>query len=169
MNLSRVGALVELNANYKDDQMSQQHHNPGTLMSEETSFDEGDEPGIAQPISQSEIEELLYGDDRPAEQRLERLHEIRHELAARESADFGGEDPAALLGEVDRAIASLGTDADNADESDDYASLSAPDSRDPSDHLDSLSPDDVEAIEDIEGAGEVVEDDVIWDDGRNER
>jgi hypothetical protein len=124
------------------------------MMPQETNFDNADQPGIAQPFSQAEIEELLFGDDRPVTERLERLHEIRNEMAARESGDWGDEDPAALLAEIDRAIDTLNADETNADETDDYANLSAP--LEPEADIESLSPDDVEAREAIEGQDEEV-------------
>lgn len=122
--------------------MVQNHGHPGSLVPQETNFDNADTPGIAQPFSQTEIEDLLYGDDRPVEDRLARLREIREELAARESGDFGGEDPASLLNEVDRAIEALQGDADNLEETGDPAAVMA---LDPADHLDALSPDDTDA------------------------
>lgn len=122
--------------------MSQNRNNPGRLVPQETSFDNADTPGIAQPYSQSEIEDLLYGDDRPVEDRVSRLREMRDELSARESGDFGDEDPAAMLDELDRALEELQGDADNLDETGDAAAFM---SADPADHLDALSPDDVEA------------------------
>jgi len=122
--------------------MAQNHDHPGSLVPQETNFDNADTPGIAQPYSQSEIEDLLYGDDRPVERRVARLREMRDELAARESGDFGGEDPAAMLDELDRALDELQGDADNLDETGDAAAVLA---TDPADHLDALSPDDVDA------------------------
>jgi hypothetical protein len=151
-----------------------QTHDRGTLVPQETNFDNADQPGIAQPYSQTEIEDLLFGDDRPVEERLQRLREMRSELSARESGDWGDEDPAALLAEVDRAIDALSTDEANADDTDSYAGL-APALETEAD-LESLSPDDVEAREAIEGQDEDVylddEDDEPgildeseWDDG----
>ena len=153
--------------------MSQIHHR-GTLVPQEINFDNADQPGISQPYSQAEVEELLFGDDRPVAERLERLREIRSELANRESADWGDEDPAALLGEVDRAIDALGTDEDNADETDDYANLSSALVQDPT--LDSLAPDDIDAREAIASEDEDIHlddeedepgilDETEWDDG----
>lgn len=151
--------------------MSQTHHR-GTLMPQEINFDNADQPGISQPYSQTEIEELLFGDDRPVEERLQRLREIRSELAGRESADWGDEDPAALLGEVDRAIDALSTDGANADDTDDYANLAPAMEREA--NLETLSPDDFEAREAIEGPDEEVDldddepgilDETEWDDG----
>ncbi len=152
--------------------MAQNHDHPGSLVPQETNFDNADTPGIAQPYSQSEIEELLYGDDRPVEDRVARLREMRDELAARESGDFGDEDPAAMLDEIERAIEELQGDADNLDETGDTAAVM---SADPADHLDALSPDDVEAREALTGEDEFyeeeedgpVDDDNVWQ-GSNE-
>jgi len=136
--------------------MVQHHHNPGSIVPQETSFDNSDTPGIAQPYSQTEIEELLYGDDRPVEDRLARLRDMRDELIARESGDFGDEDPAAMIEELDRAMAELQRDAQNADET---GSADALMSADPADHLDALAPDDVDARDALIGEEEFYEED----------
>jgi hypothetical protein len=136
--------------------MTQHHNNPGRLVPQETNFDNADAPGIAQPFSQNEIEDLLYGDDRPVEDRVARLREMREEMAARESGDFGDEDPAAMLDELDRAIEQLQGDADNLDETGDAAAFM---SADPADHLDALSPDDLDAREALTGEEEFYEED----------
>lgn len=136
--------------------MVQHHHNPGSIVPQETSFDNSDTPGIAQPYSQTEIEELLYGDDRPVEDRLARLRDMRDELIARESGDFGDEDPAAMIDELDRAMAELQRDAQNADET---GSADALMSADPADHLDALAPDDVDARDALIGEEEFYEED----------
>ena len=146
------------------------------MMPQETNFDNADQPGISQPFSQAEIEELLFGDDRPAHERLDRLREMRNDLAIRESADWGDQDPAALLGEIDRAIEALSTDSADAAETDDFANLSAPFGRDAEGHLDSLAPDDVDARAAIEGPDEEFQlaeeeeelgilDEAEWDEG----
>lgn len=135
--------------------MVQHHNNPGSLVPQETNFDNADTPGIAQPYSQTEIEDLLYGDDRPVEDRVARLQEMRNEMAMRESGDFGEEDPADMIDELDRAIEELQRDASNADETGDAAVMSA----DPADHLDALSPDDVEAREALTGEEEFYDED----------
>ena len=57
--------------------MAQHHDHHGTMVPQDTNFDNADQPGIAQPYSQTEIEDLLYGDDRPASERLARLKELR--------------------------------------------------------------------------------------------
>lgn len=147
--------------------MAQHHDHPGSLVPQETNFDNADTPGIAQPYSQSEIEDLLYGDDRPVEDRVARLREMREELAARESGDFGEEDPASMLDELDRAIEELQGDADNLEETGDAAAIM---SADPADHLDALSPDDIDARDALTGEEEFyaedeegpVDDDNVW-------
>lgn len=133
--------------------MAQMHHR-GTLVPQETNFDNADQAGIAQPYSQSEIEDLLYGDDRPVEERLARLREMRDESAIRESGDWGDEDPAAMLDELDRAIEELSGDAEA---SDDNFGLADAVLDDPANHSHALAPDDVDALERL--AGESLEDD----------
>ncbi|KKB77044.1 hypothetical protein VW29_18980 [Devosia limi DSM 17137] len=149
--------------------MAQHHDHRGTIVPQRTNFDNADQPGIAQPFSQSEIEELLFGDERSAEERLQRLQEIRDELVARGSADFGDKDPEALLAEIDRAIEALSVTSNNADETNDYAGLAAPLGRDPADHLDALSPDDIDARHALEGEDEMFDDEDVeepeWDEG----
>lgn len=139
--------------------MAQHHDHHGTMVPQDTNFDNADQPGIAQPYTQAEVEELLYGDDRPASERLARLRELREESAIRESGDWGDQDPAAMLEEIDRAIDELSATIANADDVEDYAELSAPLNRDPADRLDALSPDDVDARHAIEKDDELFEDD----------
>jgi hypothetical protein len=144
-----------------------QHHD--TIVPQDTNFDNADQPGIAQPYTQAEVEELLYGEDRPASERLARLRELRDENAIRESGDWGDEDPAAMLDELDRAIDELSATLANADEADDFAGLAPTFDIDPASRLDALSPDDEEAREAIEGDddGEEPEplDETEWDEG----
>lgn len=130
--------------------MADQNHHARTLLGQETNFDNADQPGIAQPYTQSEVQDLLYGQDRPARDRLERLKELRAESAARESGDWGGQDPGAMLDELDRAIDELSTTMANADDGQDYADLDAPLATDQSGRLDALAPDDYDARREIE-------------------
>ena len=145
------------------------HNNHDAVLPQDTDFDNDDQPGIAQPYTQSEIEDLLYGTDRPASERLARLNEMRDEATTRESADWGDQDPASLLDEIDRAIDELSATIANADDGDDYAGL-AP-TFDTGDRLDTLSPDDVDAREAIETDDDEDEDDITpldeteWEDG----
>jgi hypothetical protein len=125
--------------------MAQHHDHHGTMVPQDTNFDNADQPGIAQPYTQAEIEDLLYGDDRPAAERLARLRELRDESSIRESGDWGDQDPASMLDELDRAIDELSATIANSDDNEDYAGLATNFDNDPSDRLDSLSPDDIDA------------------------
>jgi hypothetical protein len=148
--------------------MAQHHDHHGTMVPQDTSFDNADQPGISQPYSQSEVEELLYGDDRPASERLARLRELREEAAIRESGDWGDQDPAALLDELDRAIDELSAVIANGDDSADYAGLATSFDNDPADRLDALSPDDAEARQAIEGDEEAFFEDEEEDESLEE-
>ncbi|MFN4210633.1 MAG: hypothetical protein ACK4G5_08705 [Devosia sp.] len=137
--------------------MAQHHDHRGTMVPQDTNFDNADQPGIAQPYTQSEVEELLYGDDRPASERLARLRELRDESAIRESGDWGGQDPAAMLDELDRAIDELSAMIANGDDGEAYAGLATNFDNDPADRLDALSPDDEDGRHAIEGDDEVLD------------
>lgn len=127
---------------------------------------DGDTPGFSQPVSQSEIEELLYSEQWPVEERLERLTAMRAQLDELEAPDFGDDDPADLIRQIDAAIASLeqlvgeGMDPTSID-------------HDPSAHRETLSPDsdELEAIEeaDEDESAEIADDSEIdksqWIDG----
>lgn len=155
--------------------MAQHHDHHGTMVPQDTNFDNADQPGIAQPYSQNEIEDLLYGDDRPASERLARLRELRDEAAVRESGDWGDQDPAAMLEEIDRAIDELSATIANSDDLDgSYAGLETSFDNDPADRLDALSPDDVDARHAIESDEDFYEDEeeelrpldeAEWDEG----
>jgi hypothetical protein len=150
--------------------------NPGHIIPQDIEPGDASEAfGLAEPYTQTEIEDLLYGDDRPASQRLARLRELREEAAVRESGDWGDQDPAATLDELDRAIDELSATLANSDEvSDSYAGLDAGISNDPNDRLDALAPDDVDARLAIQGDEDFYEDDeddtevldeAEWDEG----
>ena len=153
--------------------MAQHHDHHGTVVPQDTNFDNADQPGIAQPYTQSEVEELLYGDDRPAAERLARLRELRDESSIRESGDWGDQDPAAMLDELDRAIDELSATIANSDDTNDYAGLATNFDNDPASRLDTLSPDDVDARHAIESDDEFEEeeddlgplDEAEWDEG----
>ena len=157
--------------------MAQHHDHHGTMVPQDTNFDNADQPGIAQPYTQSEVEELLYGDDRPASERLARLRELRDESAIRESGDWGGQDPAAMLEELDRAIDELSAVVANGDDDETYAGLATTFDNDPAERLDTLSPDDEETRHAIEGDEEAFFDDEddealeeeTWDGGEEFR
>lgn len=108
---------------------------------------DGDTPGFAQPVSQAEIEELLYGDDWPIEQRLARLREMRGELAELEAPDYGDEDPLTLVRSIDEAIGKLeGLNGESMDPTSIDHDASA--------HRETLAPDsdELEAIEEADEA-----------------
>ena len=63
--------------------------------------------GVAQPLSEAEIEELLYGEGRSVEERLRLLRELRNDIATRASGTVLDDDPAALTAEIDDRIAEL--------------------------------------------------------------
>lgn len=108
---------------------------------------DGDTPGMAQPVSQAEIEELLYSDDWPIEERLARLHEMRQTIADFEAPDYGDEDPLTLIRFIDDAIARLNS---LSGESMDPTSID----QDASAHRETLAPDsdELEAIEEADEA-----------------
>jgi hypothetical protein len=101
----------------------------------------------ALPVSQAEIDELLYGDDRPPGERIERLQELAAQMRDQEPGDFGGGDTKALLGEIDEAIARLRGDMDR-DPDLVFDDVSTDD--DPLNHRETLSPDsdELEELED---------------------
>lgn len=105
----------------------------------------------ALPVSQAEIEDLLYGDDRPAEERIDRLAEIADSLRNREPGDFGDNDPGVLLVEIDSAIARLrsGIERDPEMVTDDEPTMDD----DPLNHRETLSPDSDE-LEELEAMDE---------------
>lgn len=105
----------------------------------------------ALPISQAEIEDLLYGDDRPPAERVERLSELADSLRNREPGDFGDNDPGRLLVEIDGAIARL-TGALERDPELEFDEPTMID--DPLNHRETLSPDsdELEAIEEDDEA-----------------
>jgi hypothetical protein len=142
------------------------HHlnHTADVVGQETEVGEDDDaPGIAQPLSQAEIDELLYGDEWSARERLERLREFRDDLRSREAADFGTDDPGSLLREVIAAIARLersygeGMDPSSVDHN-------------PEDHRETLAPDsdELEAIEEQDEASlaeDLPDDDEEIDEG----
>lgn len=107
---------------------------------DDTVGNDGDTPGFSAPIGPGEIEELLYNEGWTATARIERLVELRARLAELESADFGDDDPLALIRQIDAAIGQLqslegeGMDAAGID-------------MDASAHRETLSPDPDELLD----------------------
>lgn len=118
---------------------------------------DGDTPGYTSPVSPSEIEELLYSEQWPVEERIERLRAMRAELDELEAPDFGDNDPLELIRQIDAAIASLeglggeGMDPTSID-------------HDPGAHRETLSPDSDE-LEELEEEDEDESADVADDSG----
>jgi hypothetical protein len=125
---------------------------PGRVLPQDIVLpDGGGDMLSASPVSQAEIEDLLYGEDRPAEERIARLAEIADMLRQQEPGDFGDNDPGVLLGEIDSAIARLrsGTERDPEMITDDEPTMD----EDPLSHRETLSPDSDE-LEEIEAKDE---------------
>ena len=124
--------------------MSNSH--PGRILPQDIVADDGAGDTLtAMPFGQSEIEELLYGDDRPAQERVARLQEVAAALREEESADCGGGDTKSLLGEVEEAIARLSGGLDPDGDLPEEPSMDD----DPLNHRETLSPDSDE-LEEIE-------------------
>lgn len=94
----------------------------------------------AEPLSQDELDELLYSEAFSREERLERLRGLRETLVASESADLGSNDAAALRREVDRAIVEI---EEGAGETMDASAVD----HNPEDHSETLSPDSDEYLD----------------------
>jgi len=89
--------------------------------------DDGQMPGISQPISLDEIRDVIFATD-PVNVRLEKLRQMKRDFQTRNMADTeGGFD--AYVTEIDRGIAELTGGADGAvapgtlDEFDDAAAI----------------------------------------------
>lgn len=135
-------------------------NHPGRIIPQDTAPSDAVEDVIAGlPISQNEIDELLYGEDRPAEERLDRLRELADDLRARAAGEVGGDDAETLVAEIERTISTLETKTRHAPEP------GALDD-DPLDHRETLSPDsdELEEIEDEDS----IEDDIGADAERYE-
>jgi hypothetical protein len=139
---------------------------PGRVLPQDVvPADGGGDSITALPVSQAEIEDLLYGDDRPAAERVERLAELAETLRNQEPGDFGDNDPARLVSEIDAAIARI----NGALERDpDLAFDETTMDDDPLNHRETLSPDsdELEAIEEDDEASlsdgsEPLEDEVL--------
>lgn len=101
------------------------------------------EANSAQPFSEAELQDLLYGEGRSVEERLTLLRQFRSDLADRAGGDVGGDDATALLAEIDGRIAELEGD-ENLGEATDTLDV------DPLAHRETLSPDSDE-LEELEG------------------
>ena len=143
--------------------MSNQH--PGRVLPQDVVPDDGGgEMMTALPVSQAEVEDLLYGDDRPAAGRVQRLSEIADDIRGQQSGDFG-DNAGRLLTEIENAIARItGALEPGPDDQPDEPTMDG----DPLDHRETLSPDseELEAIEEDDEASltdgsEPLDDDVL--------
>jgi hypothetical protein len=148
-------------------------NNPGSILPQDTGpGDAVDEMIVGQPVSQTEIDDLLYGEDRSVQDRIDRLSELAEQLRARQAGEIAGDDAQTLLDEIDRAIARLNGGVDEAELLADYGDGAGILAQDPDGHLDALSPDDEDAIDailgeddkDDDGEPEIL-DETEWVDG----
>ncbi|HVW92787.1 MAG TPA: hypothetical protein VHB74_09270 [Devosia sp.] len=96
-------------------------------------------PGTGQPLSEAEIDDLLYGEGRSTGERLELLRVLRDDLLDRQGGDFGEDDPGDLIAEIDARITELENDEETG-EAGVYDS-------DPLAHRETLAPDSDELEE----------------------
>ena len=129
--------------------------NPGHILAQDIDPPDAiDQSGPGAVISLTEIEELLYGEDRPAEDRLQRLREFQEQMIIRQTRDFGDNDANSLLDEIERAITRLSGATHEFEDPDDSGYDDAiPGGFDPADHRETLAPDD-DLLLDIEDADE---------------
>jgi hypothetical protein len=126
--------------------MAGQTNHRGTILPQDSGLEaDFNDLGIPEALSQSEIEEFLSNDERPASERLERLKEFRDELRSRSSADVADSDTSALLREVENTIAQLGGLIEERDsEDEDFLAFDTVIGGEPGDHSETLAPDDDE-------------------------
>ncbi|HTJ58346.1 MAG TPA: hypothetical protein VL418_12365 [Devosiaceae bacterium] len=111
------------------------------IIPQDTGSDEASmETSVGQPLSEAEIEDLLYGDGRSTEERLRLLRALRRDLADREAGDLGDDDPGTVINEIDSRIAELENDEVTGEEPGAY-------DNDPLAHRETLSPDSDELDE----------------------
>lgn len=91
------------------------------------------EATTSQPLSATDLEELLYGGDRPTAERLDLLMALRADIFERAEGDIAGSDGVQLLAAIDDRIAELR----DADRQPTGGALDA----DPLAHRETLSPD----------------------------
>ena len=134
----------------------------------------------ALPVSQAEIEELLYGDDRPPAERVTRLQEMAAALREERAGRFRrqrsegparrgrGGHRAAVPGDLNRDPDLAGDTVTADDDPLSHRETLSPDS----DELEAIEEDDEESLSDEEGPvadSELNPDDVLdpkeWDDG----
>ncbi|RFC66280.1 hypothetical protein DYI37_02180 [Fulvimarina endophytica] len=106
---------------------------------------DADSPGIAQPVTQAEIDDLLNNSTLPIEERIRRLEEIRARIGARETIDRG-DDTSMVESQINEALGLL------ADGGHTYATAEAV-GQDPASRADARSPDDDRSLGAPDAAG----------------
>jgi hypothetical protein len=145
-------------------------NNDDPIVPQDLGLDDADanDSGIPEALTQDVIDELVNSPTMSAEDRLSRLADLRNHLARRTASEFGDNDAASLLKEVEGAIAALQTELDNrADEPEDYERLDPALDIDPMEHRETLSPDDDDLI-DLERSEDDEEDEDELDDEDDE-
>jgi len=129
-------------------------NHPGHIIARDTDPADGNEEVLSElPFSLEEVNELLYGEDRSADERIERLRELAGHLRQLDAGDLADGDPRSLLTEVEGAISTLETKQGFAGEP------GALDD-DPLNHRETLAPDSDELEEIEKDDDESVEDDI---------
>ena len=80
-------------------------HELGVVPVDQMVGGDGDMPGLSQPVTIDEINDVLMS-EHPLEERRMRLRGMRDDLVARSAGDRGGEFDALIL-EIDRALDTL--------------------------------------------------------------
>ncbi|WP_417583929.1 hypothetical protein [Pelagibacterium sp.] len=123
--------------------MAEHPHEGRVIPVDQALGDDANPTAALMPMSVDEVNDYLYDDSRPTEERLDRLREISAGLIGLAASDAGS-DIDTLRDEVNAAIAAL----EGAERS---APRDAATSFDPADHIESQSPDDEDAISRITG------------------
>ena len=143
--------------------MSQINHQDAIVTARDTLFGdeaEQDRTGPAIPVGQDEIDELLYNEEIPAGDRVERLRQMREQMMAAGSVDGADSDSQSMVREISRAISELeglpgeGMDPVSVDHN-------------PEDHRETLSPDD-DLLLDLQDGEEDGEADLFGEDSIDE-
>src|SRR5690606_41098184 len=83
-------------------------NHPGRVLPQDTAPGGANDEVIAgQAVSPAEIDELLYGDDRPLRQRVARLRELADEVRSRAAGEVADDDARELLVQIEDAAATL--------------------------------------------------------------
>lgn len=134
--------------------------------------DDDQRAGPAQPVSQSEIDDLLYNEEISASERVARLRQYRDDLSTQEGGDVGDDDLRNVIGEIDLALSRLEGGGSSG-------IIEAPLDIDPLDHRETLSPDDdlreeleaedADSEADLFGLDDTDDGDIEWSDQEDEK